>query len=784
MLGQGPHRRPTPAFPERIGRWVPERLVGRGAVAAVYLCRDTDGEPVAVKWMDQPHEPLMDRFEREIQILKRLEHPGVIRILDSGACEGRPYMAMEFVEGQDLSLYATKLHQRPPWERYDRCRAIGHALCEALEYIHSQGLVHRDLKPSNVLISRDDRVVLTDFGVVKDTQDVTRTAVGIVIGTLSYAAPEQLLGEPVGPRTDLFGLGGTLYFTLTQRRPFQGIDRDLDSGTQVLPPPPSRFEPAVPADLEGVVMRLLATAPEDRPRDASSVRAMLVAEGPTGPRLAGTRHILRAVANILERVASGEALVARPSGPMGTRKAWVGDLLREGAQRRGISVVEVVERGAFQAVQARLAAGESLLIITPHKLPLSGHVAEVEIPLRPLGVADIRRSLVLAAPKTPDPANMATRIHDLTGGLARLVASVLEDHIHEECLVLPKIVPLPANMEDFLADLDIDDLEVFGAIALAPVPLCSEEIEAVVQVPTEEALPRLLDRGMIAPVDRRYRLTADWFLQAVSPLLLDPEGLAQRISERIGASGRATSLQADLRSSIRQAEEALLGGQMGRGLAAARRAVALGQALGERALESEALLTLGDMQVRVGLLDEASRSLADTTALAHAHDLDSVRRMCHGLRAWISLDRQPGARTAAASAIDRILPMIAGAEGRGHKPEDCLLFATWARAAAIIGDRRSWQHANSCALIWAEHAPEPLKLGIGLQLARGALALGDRDEARVRIRPALKAQDMPLIRWEAQRIQAILDGTTMPDPGGWADDLSTEELRALRRRSP
>ena len=527
-----------------------------------------------------------------------------------------------------------------------------------------------------------------------------------------------------------------------------------------------------------------ATAPEDRPRDASSVRAMLVAEGPTGPRLAGTRHILRAVANILERVASGEALVARPSGPMGTRKAWVGDLLREGAQRRGISVVEVVERGAFQAVQARLAAGESLLIITPHKLPLSGHVAEVEIPLRPLGVADIRRSLVLAAPKTPDPANMATRIHDLTGGLARLVASVLEDHIHEECLVLPKIVPLPANMEDFLADLDIDDLEVFGAIALAPVPLCSEEIEAVVQVPTEEALPRLLDRGMIAPVDRRYRLTADWFLQAVSPLLPDPEGLAQRISERIGASGRATSLQADLRSSIRQAEEALLGGQMGRGLAAARRAVALGQALGERALESEALLTLGDMQVRVGLLDEASRSLADATALAHAHDLDSVRRMCHGLRAWISLDRQPGARTAAASAIDRILPMIAGAEGRGHKPEDCLLFATWARAAAIIGDRRSWQHANSCALIWAEHAPEPLKLGIGLQLARGALALGDRDEARVRIRPALKAQDMPLIQWEAQRIQAILDGTTMPDPGGWADDLSTEELRALRRRSP
>ncbi len=774
---------PTPSFPDRIGRWVPERLIGRGAVAAVYLCRDTDGLPVAVKWMDQPHAPLMDRFEREIQILTRLEHPGVIRTLDHGVAEGRPYMAMEYIEGQDLSLYASKLHQRPPWERYARCRAIGKALCEALEYIHKQGLVHRDLKPSNVLISRDDRVVLTDFGVVKDTQDISRTAVGIIVGTLSYAAPEQLLGETVSHRTDLFGLGGTLYFTLTQRRPFQGLDRELDSGSTVVPPPPSRFDPAVPADLEGVIMRLLASSPEDRPKSASSVRSMLVAEGPTGPRLAGTRPILKTVAQILERVEAGEIIVARPTGPMGTRKAWVGDLLREGAQRREIPVVEVVESGAYQAVEDRLQTGERLLIITPFSLSLPDHVVEVEIPLHPLGVADVRRSLVLAAPKVDNPAVMAESLHKITGGLPRLLAALLEAHTEDGTFALPDPLPLPEEVDDFMADLDIDDLEVMGAIALAPSPISIETIEAVIQVPAEASIPRLIDRGMVVKVDRHYRISASIFLQSILPMVADPEGLQQRLTDEIVAARTGRSILKDLRSSIKAAENALLDGRLGGGLRAAERAVSLAQAIGDREMEIEALVTLGDMRIRVGMLDSASRTLADATALAHAHKKDDVRRMCHALRAWISLDKHPGARTAAASAIDRILPMVAGAESRGHQPEDCLLFGTWARAAAVIGDRRSWQRAKTKALSWSEHAPKPLMLGVRLQLARGALSLGDTPEANALIQPALNATDSPLLQWEAQRLLAIMNGSVMPEPGPWANDLYPEESWALRQRT-
>ena len=178
--------------PQTIGHWIPSRLIGSGAVASVYLCTDAEGRSAAVKWMNQSHGPLVRRFLREIESLKRLRHPGVTRFIDAGEAEGRPYLAMEHVSGVDLRLFTTKLHKRPSAERYERCRTIGRVLCEALEHIHSIGLVHRDVKPSNVLISEADRVVLGDFGVVKDPDALDKTAVGVVVGTLAYAAPEQI----------------------------------------------------------------------------------------------------------------------------------------------------------------------------------------------------------------------------------------------------------------------------------------------------------------------------------------------------------------------------------------------------------------------------------------------------------------------------------------------------------------------------------------------------------------------------------------------------------------
>jgi hypothetical protein len=127
--------------------------------------------------------------------------------------------------------------------------------------------------------------------------------------------------------------------------------------------------------------------------------------------------------------------------------------------------------------------------------------------------------------------------------------------------------------------------------------------------------------------------------------------------------------------------------------------------------------------------------------------------------------------------------MLSGAEVRGHQPEDALLFATWARAAAVLGDAISYQRASESALTWAEHVDAALALGIHLQLARGSMALGDRDRARTLAQQVCaQRDDFPLLHWEASRILAVIDGGLSPQPGGLADGLDAAVAEALMSR--
>jgi len=772
--------------PGLIGAWSPDRLIGRGAVAAVYLCRGPENQVAAVKWMNHSHGPLVSRFLREIDSLKKLNHPGVTKYIDSGEHLGRPFLVMEHVEGTDLRVHTAKLHKRPSAERYARCRSIGRILCDALEHIHRTGMVHRDVKPSNVLIGDDGRVVLGDFGVVKDPGALEKTAVGIVVGTLSYAAPEQLNGDAVGPRTDLFGLGATLYFLLTQTRPFEGLDRQYGQ----TPLPPSRVDPGVPADLEGVIMRLLAANPQNRPRDARSVRALLSSEDDGGTVLAGTRTTVTKVAECLERASEGEALCVRPVGPSGTRKAWVGDLLRQGAQRRGIPVVEVLEEGAWDAVRQRLDAGEPLLVVSPHDLDVPAHVGKVEIVLKPLGIADVRRSLVSVAPKVSNPADIAATLHEWTGGLPRLLAAILIENTVDDVFKLPDIENLNSHVDRFVGGLDLDQMEVLGAIAFSAKPMDIGTLEDIANVPADEIVPDLISRGLVVDAGGRFRLMGSLFFPAIVQQLIDPDGLQERVNENqmnihSTSDGESASewMEKEVRRGIEKAEDALLGGHLDQGLVAVRRAVELSQVMSDRGLKADATIALANVLIRVGLLEEAGRRLADASALAHAAGRDDQRRLCHGLRAWVALDRQPNSRSAAASAIDRILPMLSGAESRGFTPEDALLFATWARAAAVIGDAISYQRASESALNWAKHVEQSLALGIHLQLARGAMSLGDRDQARSLAQAVCAHRDtFPLLHWEGTRILSVIDGGVEPRPGLLADGLDSALTVALVNR--
>ena len=568
-----PQGRGLSEVPERIGPYHVEELVGRGGMAAVYRCRDEAGEVVAVKWLHMPSPALEQRFDLEIRALARIEHRSVVRWLGQGSHEGRPYLVMEYLEGEDLRLWTHRARRLPPLERRRRVRQLAARLCEALAHLHKAGLVHRDVKPSNVLVLADDLAVLTDFGVVKDLADDGATAVGVVVGTLNYASPEQLRGDPVDARTDLYGLGCTLYYMLTGRVPFEQAEQaELVLAHLTRPPlPPSHHDPTIPADLEQVVLRLMAKVPAERYASAVEVAAALSANPtPAGVPLAGRKRAVRQMAEALEIVGAGRGCVVRVSGRPGTGKGWVSSTLQEGAARRDLPFLEPRETSALEAALARLDDGEALLVVT--ELPVTE--PDLLIQLEPLRRADIRRSVVAAAPEARDSAALAERLYRATGGLPVLLLPLLE-RLDEDHGALDGPLPF-ITVDRWLDPLDLDCLEILQAVAVTPGPLSAAEIEAITQVPADEPLRLLVDAGLLVAArtsmrkpgggassgryGRRYGVSADAFAVGALDRAPDPDALRERALRIVGP--RASGSGPLALPGLRQVHELLVAGDL------------------------------------------------------------------------------------------------------------------------------------------------------------------------------------------------------------------------------
>ena len=317
-----------------------ERQVGKGGLGAVYRAVDTrSGATVALKLLPPGGDPVAGaRLSREFAALRRLDHPNVVRVLDTGLFEDILWLEMEFVEGLPLREWLSIVGQPTMLEPDDQadaregvdlsalfddepdsgallavakarradteaaaaatlepaeqaalnqperlialCESLAQ-VCDGLSVVHAHGLVHRDVKPSNILVTPARRAILVDFGLVKPRSQEQITDVGRVVGTYRYMPPEQARGEPVDQRSDLYSLGATLYELLAGRPPFTQ-DGNMELLQAVItrePPLIARINPGAPKTLSGLAQQLLAKAPRDRPGDAGEVAMMLRAVG-------------------------------------------------------------------------------------------------------------------------------------------------------------------------------------------------------------------------------------------------------------------------------------------------------------------------------------------------------------------------------------------------------------------------------------------------------------------------------------------------------------------------
>jgi serine/threonine protein kinase/tetratricopeptide (TPR) repeat protein len=476
--------------PARIGDYQIVDVLGRGGMGVVYRAVHADGSDAAVKTVRTATEPTLESIRREILALRDLQHPGVVRIRDHGVAEGMPWYAMDLLHGRTLREYiqawfpdanvesTTRDLLRPGRVSAPRevppapdvppyslacVLTLFRSICEPLAYVHGQGIVHRDLSPVNVFLLAPDQAVLFDFGLaaqfrIDSAREVLEVG-GLIRGSAHYMAPEQVRGEVVDARADIYALGCMLYEALTGRPPFIA-DRPLQvimAHVEKTPEPPSAYVPGLAPAIDELLLRMLAKQPRDRLGYARDVATALERLGappiatPVAPRSYTYRPSLAGRATELDRLE---------------------DHLRRLHKGQGGACVLVGESGAgktrLAAEVATRARANNLRVITCECEPVGDEVHGAPLSsLRPMlrAIADVWRE---------DGLDRAPRIASVLApfepALAALAAPTTE-HIDPIAMrfrvlsLLRDIVVELASDEPLL--LVIDDLQRADELTLA-----------------------------------------------------------------------------------------------------------------------------------------------------------------------------------------------------------------------------------------------------------------------------------------------------------------------------
>ncbi len=263
-----------------VGRYEILMELGQGAMGTVYKGRDPKiNRPLAIKTIrfsdefdDNELKEIKERFFREAELAGKLLNPGIVAIYDVGEDYGLTYMAMEFLDGENLEKYCRKGSLLP----IRRVLDIVAETADALEYAHNNGIIHRDIKPANIMLLKHGKIKVTDFGIAKSMSS-SKTRSGIILGTPNYMSPEQIIGRQIDGRSDIFSLGVVFFQLITGELPFRGENlNDLFYQiTQVKHPSPSKINPRVVKPCEQIINKALAKDPDRRFRRANDLAKYL-----------------------------------------------------------------------------------------------------------------------------------------------------------------------------------------------------------------------------------------------------------------------------------------------------------------------------------------------------------------------------------------------------------------------------------------------------------------------------------------------------------------------------
>jgi len=253
---------------QRVGKYEIRKLLGEGASASVYLATDTfSGSEVALKVLNPVifKDPdfgavLREQFLNEASLAGKLNHPHIVAILDAVVTEEAGYIAMEYVSGSNLSVYADPKNLLSIGDAIE----VGFKCCGALDYAYRQGVIHRDIKPANIMVAGGTDVKVTDFGAALLRSSKINDTVSI--GTPAYMSPEQLNGQPLDYKTDMYCVGVMLYELLTGQRPFvaESMPALIRKVLTEAPVPPSKVRKELPAGIDALVLKALEKNPADR----------------------------------------------------------------------------------------------------------------------------------------------------------------------------------------------------------------------------------------------------------------------------------------------------------------------------------------------------------------------------------------------------------------------------------------------------------------------------------------------------------------------------------------